>query len=353
MTPDQMAEHIRLFYGPPMAALSDSLRSFIVPAPGKDFIVADYANIEGRGLAWLAGEDWKLDAFRAYDRGEGEDLYLIGATRILTSLGKPPEVPLTKKSPERQSYGKTPELACGFGGSIGAFHTMARNFNLAFTDKEAQSIVQGWRKAHPATRQYWKDLETAAVEAVERPGEIRCAGALGRQIRFRKAGSFLWAQLPSGRCLCYPYPGLQDGYFARANEADLADDEVAEVRKILRSEMEEYRKAGWDTWTMPVLTFMGVDGLTKAWTRMTTYGGSLCENVVSATCRDILAAAMKRLSKKSYDIAFTVHDEVVTEVPECYGSLDEMISLMCELPDWAAGFPITAEGYRAKRYRKG
>lgn len=363
MTPNEIADNIRMFYGPPMGVLSDCLRSFIRAAPGKKLIVADYSNIEGRGLAWLAGEQWKLDAFAAYDRGDGEDLYLIGATKILNILGKPPKEKLTKESPERQSYGKTPELACGYQGSTGAFLTMARLFNLEFTEAEIVEIVKGWRQAHPNTVQYWKDLENAAIAAVRQPGSITEAGHAVRTIRFRKSGSFLWAQLPSKRCLCYPYPELRVQWFARAPGKPALIEEaeeiilgivplVREIRKIKASEKREYEDAGWETWQKDQLTFMGVDSLTKQWVRQFTYGGSLCENFTQGICRDVLAEAMKRLGKAGYDIAFTVHDEIVCEVPEDFGSLTEMEQIMCELPVWAKGFPITAEGYSAKRYRK-
>jgi DNA polymerase len=362
MNPDEMAQHIGMFYGPPMTVIADCMRSFIIPTEGCDFTVADYSNIEGRGLAWLAGEDWKLGAFRAYDRGDGDDLYLIGATRILTLIGRPPATPLTKKSQERQGYGKVPELACGFQGSVGAFQSMARIYGTEVSDAEALVIVQAWRTAHPATKKYWRDLEDAAIQAVKNPGEVTQAGHPARAIKLRKAGSFLWARLPSGRCLCYPYPGIHLQWFAKkqvkallGEAADVLglEKHVPEIRKIKPSEAEAHEKDGWAIWSKDQLSFMSVDALTKQWGRQTTYGGSLCENMVQATCRDVMAEAMKRLTKAGYPIAFTVHDEIVTETHRGFGSLDEMTAIMCELPAWAADFPITAEGYRAARYRKG
>jgi DNA polymerase len=360
MTPNEIADNIRMFYGPPMGVLSDCLRSFIRAAPGKKLIVADYSNIEGRGLAWLAGEESKLDAFRAFDRKEGPDLYLVTAAAI---YGVPVST-LNKESPERQP-GKTCELAFGYQGGVGAYRKMESGAVGAatFSDVEVDAFKKKWRAKYPKITQYWYDLEDAAVAAVRRPGSITEAGAPARQVKFRKSGSFLWAQLPSKRCLCYPYPELRVQWFARSPGKPALIEEaeevilgtappVREIRKIKASEKREYEDAGWETWQKDQLTFMGVNSLTKQWERQSTYGGSLCENLTQAICRDVLAEAMKRLDKAEYDIAFTVHDEIVCEVPEGFGSLVEMEQIMCELPVWAKGFPITAEGYSAKRYRK-
>lgn len=358
MTPDKLAEHISTMYGPPMTVVADCMRSFIIPADKKDFVVADFSNIEGRGLAWLAGEEGKLEAFRKFDRGEGPDLYLVTAAAIFGV----PVASLTKKSPERQP-GKTCELAFGYAGSIGAYRKMEVNAAGAvnFTDAEVDKFKRAWRARYPNITQYWRDLENGAIEALQNPGMTLAVGPEGRSIKFRKAGSFLWLQLPSKRCLCYPYPALQPAWFAKKNIETSVFDEatqsivvtsVPEVRKIKREEEVFFRANGWETWSKDQVTFMGVDSLTKLWTRMSTYGGSLAENVTQALCRDVLADAMKRLEKAGYEITFTVHDEIVTEVPEGFGSIEEMEQIMCELPSWANGFPITAEGYRSKRYRK-
>lgn len=334
-------DHISLFYDSPMSAMSDCLRGFIIAAPGFDLIAADFSNIEGRALAWLAGEEWKLEAFRAFDRGEGRDLYLIGAERILTVLGRPPEKPLTKKSPERQSHGKTPELACGYQGGKGAFDTMARNFGLKFTEAEVVAIVRGWREANPNIVQYWRDLEDAAVRAVKNPGQMFQAGR--QPTRFKKAGSFLWAQLPSKRCLCYPYPQVVEVWNAKKG---------GDIRTIEEREAKEYEAAGWNVWSKDTLTYMGVDSLTKAWTRQKSYGGLLSENVTQAICRDLLASALMRLSQHGYDVVMHVHDEIVTEPAIGLGSVEEVERIMCASPSWAAGLPVAAEGWRGGRYRK-
>ncbi len=321
-------------YGAPMSVFADMLRAMICAAPNHTLISADYSNIEGRVLAWLAGEQWKVAVFKDYDtvlgkdaKGEpirkGRDPYLLGAERILTLLGRPPAEPPTKKSPERQGYGKVPELACGFGGGVGAFQSMARIYGVKMTDAEADQVKTVWREAHPKIKAFWYRLEDAAIGAVQNPGSVTKAG----KILFRMAGSFLWARLPSGRSLCYPYPTIKDKL------APWKDKDGNDVYK-------------------PALHFMGVDPLTKQWCEQNTYGGSLAENVTQAVARDILANGMKNVEAAGYPVVMHVHDEIVSEVPEGFGSVAEYESLMCRLPKWADGLPVVAEGWAGARYRK-
>jgi DNA polymerase len=320
---DETLDAIDNLYGPPLQVISDCLRAMIVAKDGHDLIAADFANIEGRVLAWLAGEQWKVDAFKDYDAGVGRDLYLIGAERILTLLGRPPKEPLTKKSPERQSYGKVPELACGFQGGVGAFQQMARTYGVKMTDEEADKCKTAWRAAHPRIKQFWYDLEDAAIAATVDKGEVKRVG----RIMFKKAGSFLWCRLPSGRSLCYPYP------------------RVAEV------EVPWTNKDGTPA-TKAALFHWGVDPVTKQWVEDSTYGGMLAENVTQAVARDILASALLRLEQHGYNPVLHVHDEVVCEVPKGWGSVDELQEIMERVPTWAEGLPIAVEGWRGTRYRK-
>ena len=159
------------------------------------------------------------------------------------------------------------------------------------------------------------------------------------------------AKLGGERCLCYPYPALQKTWSAIRTLG--LPDAIPEIRKIKQSEAKEYEAGGWEIWVKEQLTFMSVDAVTKAWQRTATYGGSLVENIVQGLCRDILAEAMKRLTKAGYDIAFTVHDEIICEVPLGFGSVQEVEEIMCRQPPWAKDLPIAAEGWRGKRYRKG
>lgn len=307
----ELRDHIDLFHGPPLSVLSDCIRGFLIAKPGHDLIACDFSAIESRVLAWLAGEQWKLDDFAA-----GKDNYCVAADKIF----RLPVGTTTKEAaPEKRQVGKTAELAFGFGGGLGAW----RKFDSSdlHTDAEVEGYKESWREAHSNVRQYWYDLERAAFHAVHNPGQKFTAGAKGREVTYLVNGSFLWCRLSSGRVLCYPYPKVEN------------------------------LPTKWDT-HKDTLTFMGVDSYTNKWERQTTYGGSLSENVTQATARDLLADAILRLEAKGYPVVMHVHDEAVCEVAEGWGSLAEVEHVMSTPPAWASGLPLAAEGWRGKRYRK-
>lgn len=359
-----LSNRIDLFSGRPLAVLADCIRSFICAAPGNRLISADFSNIEGRVLAWLAGETWKIAAFEAYDAGTGPDIYKLTASRVASVLEKTERTVESVTKQERQAIGKTPELACGYQGSVGAFQTMAANYNLSIDDEQAREIVNAWRANHPAVKQFWYDLDDAAVAAIDNPGRVFEAGAAGRMIRYRKAGSFLFCQLPSGRVLTYPYPSTVECYFAKHQVH-------GEVREIRRSEVAQYDAAtttvedkredgavltrvvkAWKTWDKRQMRYMAVDAVTKQWGPSKAYGGLLAENVTQAVARDLLTSAILRLEARGYPVVLHVHDECVSEVPEGFGSVAEYEAIMCESPVWAAGLPVAASGWSGSRYRK-
>ena len=305
----------------PMTVISDCLRGMICAAPGSDLVAADFANIEGRVLAWLAGEQWKLDAFSAYDRKEGPDIYKLGYAKSF-------RIPVEEVTKDQRFIGKVQELALGYQGGVGAFQTMARGYGVVVSDASAEEIKTAWREAHPNIVQYWYDLENAAKNAVSRPGLLfnvyrGNAGGVYQPVAFLVKGSFLFCKLPSGRVLTYPYPKL---------------------KPIMTPWGEEKEQ----------IHYMSVDGKTRKWQETHTYGGKLAENVTQAVSRDILADAMLRVEKHGFPIVMHVHDEIVAEVSNAAPNTDLSLfeAIIAQVPAWAAGLPIAVEGWRGRRYRK-
>ena len=285
-----------------------AVRGALVAPEGKKLVIADLSNIEGRVLAWLAGEDWKVAAFKAYDRGEGHDLYKVTAGRI---LGKDPG-DITKA--ERQLQGKVPELAGGYQGGVGAYRVMGGKVFDAMTDEAIQEIVTAWRKAHPRTRNLWYDMEAAARSAINNLGE-----SFGDRIIFdvkpdAQGIAWLRMKLPSGRYLCYPRPEVSDS---------------------------------------GSLSYEGINQYTRKWQRLDTYGGKLVENAVQAIARDVFMSGMLRAEEAGYSVCIRVHDELVCETPDepAYSS-EGLAALMSTNPGWSVGLPLAAAGFEAYRYRK-
>ena len=311
-------------YGPPLTCISYMLRGMVAPPAGRKIVAADFSNIEGRVLAWLAGERRKLDAFSAFDAGTGPDLYLVAAAGIYGV----PLASLSKKSPERQ-IGKVAELACGYQGGVGAFQTMAHTYGVKVPDDQADEIKTAWRESNPNIVRFWWDLEEAALNAIANPGKVAQCGP----IAFRVVGSFLWCRLPSGRALCYPYPAIRSVMTPWGEPKDAVTfktvPNVSNVRKIVEDPTN-----------------------TSRWARISTYGGGLAENVTQAVARDVLAEAMVRLEAHGYPIILHVHDEAVAEVDEGFGSKAEFEQIMAEPAPWMKGLPIAASGFEARRYQK-
>lgn len=348
--PARAAALLEMLYGPPLSVIGDCLRGMIRAPDGKKLLVADFSNIEGRVLAWLAGEAWKMDAFRAYDRGDGPDLYLVTAAEILGIDVKT----LNKHSPERQAYGKVPELACGYQGGVGAFQTMAHTYRVTIEDEVAQRIVKGWRAKHANVVSYWYALEEAAFEAVAHPGTVTTV----RDTKFKVVGSFLWCQLPSGRALCYPYPETKWKKMPWGREEVVHCASLAIAQAEYGDDLLNYvEETGVAVVRIPqwkeVVSYKGVNSYTRKWETIYTYGGKLAENIDQATARDILAEALVRVEAAGYPVVLHVHDELVCEVDEDFGSADEFEHLMTQLPPWADGLPVAAEAWSGPRYRKG
>ncbi|MGI6355235.1 MAG: DNA polymerase [Lentisphaeria bacterium] len=295
---------VEMLYGDLFVAASSCLRGMIVPAPGHDFIAADYSAIEGRVLAWLAGEESALDVYRA-----GRDPYKVAAAAIH-------RVAYDDVSRDQRQIGKVAELACGYQGAVGAFQAMGSSFGLELPEDEVRGIVRGWRESRPKTVGWWHELENCAVAALERPGDEFRAGPVSLSCM----DGALLIRLPSGRCLYYRNPRLEEKDVPWGRKMCIAHD--------------------------------GVDSYSRRWKTQYLYGGRIAENVTQAVARDILCRGMLRAEAAGYPIVMHVHDEAVAEVPEGFGSVEVFEELLCAPIPWARGLPLKAEGWRGKRYRK-
>ena len=293
-------EDIELLYDSTPNVLSELIRTAFIPKPGCRFVVADFSAIEARVLAWLSGEQWRLDVFTSHGK-----IYEASAS----SMFHVPMEEITKGSPLRQK-GKLAELGLGFGGAAGALISMGA-LDMGLTEEELPPLVAAWRKANPHITQFWWDVDAAAIKAVTEKQKTK----VGKIILEYKSG-ILFITLPSGRRLSYVKPRMAVNRFGRDS-----------------------------------LTYEGISE-NKKWSRIETYGPKLVENIVQGTARDLLAEAMLRVEKKGYPIVMHCHDEIIAEVPEGIGSVDEMCEIMAVQPEWAAGLPLRADGYSCSFYQK-
>lgn len=291
---------IEVLYGNTPDILSQLIRTMLIPKPGCEFIVADFSAIEARVLAWLAGEQWRLDAFQ-----RGEDIYCASASQMFG-------VPVVKHgiNGELRQKGKVAELACGYGGGSGALISMGA-LDMGLKEDELPDIISSWRDANPEIVKFWYAVEKAAIETVKDHND-RSVGRIG----FRFSANTLWIVLPSGRRLAYIKPRLQPNRFGRM-----------------------------------AVTYEGI-GSNNKWIRMETYSGKLTENITQATARDLLAEAMWRMERAGLDIVGHVHDEVILEVPKGSITVDEVCSIMNRNPAWADGLPLSSAGYTGNYYFK-
>lgn len=331
-----------LVYENVMALAASAVRGALVAPKGRKLVISDLANIEGRDAAWLAGERWKLKAFEAYDAGTGPDLYKLAYAKSFNVT--PDEV-----NKSQRQIGKVQELMLQYEGGVGAYLTGALTYGIDLEEMAEQAygllpedlrceaeeflawcrrekrntfglsdkafvvcdaFKRGWRRAHPAIKDYWPELLEAVREAVRSPGTTLTA----RKLKIRRDGAWLRIGLPSGRALCYPSPQV---------------DEVGQV------------------------SYMGVNQYSRQWSRLKTYGGKLFENVCQAVARDVMAHNMPAIEAAGYQIVLTCHDEVITETPDSPEfSPEGLAKLLAAVPPWATGMPLAASGFEAPRYRK-
>lgn len=288
-------------YGGVPDILSQLIRTAFVAAPGHRFIVADFSAIEARVIAWLAGEKWRLEVFATHGK-----IYEASAAQMF----KVPIDSITKGSPLRQK-GKVAELALGYQGGPAALEKMGA-LKMGIEEEELPKLVAMWRNANKRIVAYWDLIGEAALDTVSE-GIAQSVG----NIKFLMEKGSLFLQLPSGRRLTY-----------------------------LRPQLAPNRFGGFS------VTYEGMDQTTKQWKRLETYGGKLVENIVQAVARDLLADAMVRIDAARYRIVMHVHDEVVVEMPDASGTLEQLVKIMSEPVSWSKGLPLGADGYETTYYRK-
>lgn len=327
-----------------MGLASSALRGIFVAGEGRKLVVADLANIEGRFMAWLAGETWKIEAFKAYDEKRGPDLYKVAYARAF-DIGADE---LDDDDPRRQ-IGKVMELSLQYYGGVGAFCSMAETYGLDLDElaaaawpvipnhwhavvaerwakaqkrrrtyglservwKVCEALVLMWREAHPAIVKFWHDLERAVLQAIRVPN----TPIQVQKVSVDRRGNWLRIRLPSGRYLSYPAPRI-----------DLEDESPS---------------------------FVGVDPYTKQWKRIGTYSGKLAENIVQAGSADILMDGLLAADSEGYNPVLSVHDELICEPNDSprYTPVD-LSAVMTTSSPWAAGLPLAAKGWAGPRYRK-
>lgn len=304
---ERAVDRIDLEY-PVLDVISSMLRCMLTAAPGHKLVAADFSAIEARVLAWLAGERDLLATF-----ADGGDVYKVMASKIYTK-------PVAEIEKTERQMGKMAILGLGYGMGakkfVDACKTMA---NIDVTADESKQVVDLYRTSNAAIVALWKALEAAALKAVLEPGTRQMA-AQGR-IRFMCKGGYLWMRLPSGRLLCYSNPKAVE------------------------------RVTPWGSTTQAVRVW-GVSSYTRRWEPYDLYSGLLAENAVQAIARDVLVEAMLRADNNGYPVVLSVHDELVTEVPESAGSVKELEDIMSERPQWAPDLPLTSEGWENFRFRK-
>lgn len=294
---DRDLETLEMIFPNVTDVLSQLIRTALVAKDGHTFLVADFSAIEARVIAYLAGEQWRMDVF-----AQGGDIYCSSASQMF-------KVPVVKHgiNGHLRQKGKIAELACGYGGGVNALLAFGAD-KMGLTEPEMQEIVTQWREASPSIPRFWREAEQAAKQALAHPGKVvkmRCG------VMYRRDADALKCQLPSGRQLTYWDARLEDGS----------------------------------------IVFMGQAGQTGIWAKVETWGGKLVENIVQAYAADCLRVSMDRLEAAGFQICFHVHDEVVAEAPKGT-DWREMAEIMGRPIDWAPGLLLRADGYTTDFYMK-
>jgi DNA polymerase bacteriophage-type len=298
-------QHVKERFASPLAMIGDLGRALIAAPPEHQIFAGDFSAIESRVLAWLAGEHWKLEAYRKYDEAADAEFepYCVMASKALKRK-------VTPDDKAGRNFGKTFDLSFGYGGGLGAW----RKFDDSdtYSNAEVEQFKHAFRNSHPATKRFWYALE----KAVHRCAATRQRVSLNNQFSFEMDQGTLLLTLPSGRQLSYPEARVVPGKFEGSRELKYKDNSKGR------------------------------------WADCSAWYGTLVENVVQATARDIMVAAMLRLERAGYPVILTVHDEIVCEVPQGFGSKEEFHRILTTPPGWAEGLPIAAKSRNGKRFAK-
>lgn len=301
---------LKLIYGNVPNTLSQLIRTAFIPSSGYLFVVADFSAIEARVIAWMAGEQWRLDVFASHGK-----IYEASASAM---FGVPIEK-ITKGNPEYElrQKGKIAELALGYQGAVGALITMGA-LKMGLTEDELPEIVRRWRSSNKRIVDFWYSIENTALEVMHTGQPVGVKGLIfARESDYNNHQDFLTITLPSKRKLFYAQPFLEKN--DRGREA---------------------------------LYYRGLNQETKKWETVPTYGGKLTENVVQAIARDCLAESLVRLSQAGYQTVMHVHDECILDVPEDKADLNAATDIMGVPIPWAPGLLLRADGFITKFYKK-
>jgi DNA polymerase len=358
----------------------NAVRGCLIAAPGKKLVVADLSNIEGRVAAWLAGERWKLDAFKSYDAGIGDDLYVLSYAR---SFNTPVDEVLHNKAHgdgSMRQIGKVQELALQFQGSVGAYVSMGANYGvdpyeLATITRDIASeeewaaaydsfrkrwavgldretwtgvkvVVNAWRGGHLHIQSMWYEIEDAVRAAIREPTETFEV----RGLEFDMVSDYLRIRLPSGRYLSYKQPSVGNPCDACEGVGELPDPEADDPETAPIVVCPDCDGAGR---IRDKICYWGVGQKTRRWEKISAYGGKFFENIVQATARDVFMGGYRRAMREGYPVVLRVHDELVTEVPDepdwNHGAL---AAIMTAGESWTLGLPLAAAGHDLYRYAK-
>lgn len=292
-----------------MDELSSLVRAAIKAPEGKTFVDVDFSSIENRVAAWIAGQTDKVEMFRA-----GMDEYKVFASEALY------RVPYEEVTKEQRQISKSAVLGSMFGQGAKGLITYADSMGVKLTEAQSKNAVESYRAAYPKVKNLWAMCEAAAVDAIQNPGVAKVANS---KIKLKVVRDALWMQLPSGRLICWQQP------------------------------LVEMVMTPWGQEKLGVTVF-SQNTYTRKWGRNSLIGSSLFQSAVQGTARDFLAFAMLRLEDAGYSVVNSIHDEVLLLVDEANGetALDDVVRIMTTPPDWAPDFPLAAEGWYGKRYRK-